>query len=295
MRLAPLACAAAVLLALTSHAAAPPDAVASASRSDEAVRRAPTAPDTWLDRAAFLRDRGDCDGAQSDLDRALPLRAPDVHTLTFHAELDLCRGRYEDAVRDAGEALALDPGYVNAIRLRSTARIYAGDYDGAMGDLRRAHDEDPQPGDPRAFGAIQFMLGKYADSAATWAAATGDPTNASYYPLWRYLALRRAHPSVDASTILRQQSSTEWPRPVVDFYLGRIDSEALVAAAQASESRSPEHQLCEAEFYIGVADLDAGRLDEAFDLLRLAVTSCPQMSTERKLAHAELRRTGLLE
>lgn len=265
---------------------------------DEAVRRAPEQPEVWLGRADFLRAQGDWVGSQSALDRVLALRAPDVHTWTFRAELDLSQGRFREAVRDAEEALRLDPAYVNAIRFHSTALVYAGDYDAALVELRRAHERQPLGSDTRMIGAIQFMQGHYAESAATWAAATGDPNNAAYYSLWRYLALRHTDSSKKAASALESTAptaSTAWPAPIVELYRGHIDALALMATARLAQSRESANQVCEAWFYAGEAELDAHHIPETVDLLRQAVAICPLQITERKLAVAELRRLGFID
>jgi len=240
-------------------------AAAARADLDEAVRRRPEQPDTWLSRAFFLRDQQDFAAALSDLDQALTLRAPDVHTWLLRAELDIGLGRFSEGVRDANEALRLDPGYLVAVRWHVTALVYAGDYDAAMVALRHAHAIDPLDADTRMFGAIQFMQGRYADSAATWAAAKGDPTNADYYPLWRYLALRRTASSAKAADVLAAVPADTWPGPVARLYRGRIDAYALMAAAIKARKQEAGMQECEAWF------------------------------TERKLALAELRRLGVVQ
>jgi tetratricopeptide (TPR) repeat protein len=262
---------------------------------DEAVRRLPEQPDAWLGRAEFLRDQHDWVGAQSDLDRALALRAPDTHTWIFRAELDLYRGLFRDAVHDVEEALRLEPDNLGAIRFHVTALVHAGDYDKALAELRRAHEREPLGADARMLGAIQFMQGNYAESAAAWSTATDDPTNAAYYPLWRYLALRRANMPREAASALGMTPAKAWPGPIVALYLGRINAFELMAAARQAESVRPETQICEAWFYAGEAELDARHIPETVDLLRQAVAICPAPLTERKLALAELRRLGVVD
>jgi lipoprotein NlpI len=257
---------------------------------EEAVRRVPQLPQPWLMRAFLRRDQSDWAGARADLDHAHALTALDAHAWTLACELDLNLGRFEEAVDDAQAALEVDPGYVSAMRFRSTALVYAGDYDAALSELERAHERAPLPSDTRMVGAIQFMQGRYAASDKTWAAAQDDPTNVDYYPLWRYLARRRADPASDARATLRAMTTSAWPRPVVELLLGHLDAAAVIAAAQQAQSRVPEVQVCEASFYIGEAELDQRHFAEAARRFHQALDLCPLQMTERKLAHAELRR-----
>ena len=83
-----------------------------------------------------------------------------------------------------------------------------------------------------------------------------------------------------------------WPAPVVRLIRGDIGLEATIAAASDPDPDKAKEQLCEARFYGAQARLANGAKDEAAPLFRQAVADCPQFSTERAAATAELRALG---
>jgi lipoprotein NlpI len=81
---------------------------------------------------------------------------------------------------------------------------------------------------------------------------------------------------------------TEWPAPVLDFYLGRIDQRQLFAAAgDGPDYRTREGQRCEANFYSGEEANLHGDKDDARDLLEAAMNHCPAGFFESTAAGAE--------
>ena len=79
-------------------------------------------------------------------------------------------------------------------------------------------------------------------------------------------------------------TSQTWPLAVVEFYLGRRDADATVAAA-----RSPDER-CEAQFYVGEWQLAQGNRDAAKRYLEEAAGICPKTFIEYTGAKAELQR-----
>lgn len=84
---------------------------------------------------------------------------------------------------------------------------------------------------------------------------------------------------------------TEWPAPILAFYLKRIDRDQLFAAA----AEGPDHkvrvgQRCEANFYAGEDANLHGDQAGARDLFETAVIDCPEHFFEAIAAHAELVR-----
>jgi len=86
---------------------------------------------------------------------------------------------------------------------------------------------------------------------------------------------------------------TEWPAPVLDFYLKRINRAQLFAAASDGPDYSTrEDHRCEANFYAGeAANLD-GNKEDARELLKTAMNDCPTGFFEATAAGAEHGRLG---
>jgi len=85
---------------------------------------------------------------------------------------------------------------------------------------------------------------------------------------------------------------TEWPAPVLAFYLNRIDQSRLFAEANnAPNKEALRGQICEANFYAGEGSSlhgDPGK--DAADLLKKAQDNCPTRFVEASAARSELAR-----
>jgi lipoprotein NlpI len=82
----------------------------------------------------------------------------------------------------------------------------------------------------------------------------------------------------------------KWPAPVIHFLTGRIDSTALLRAAENPDRETRRARICEAEFYIGEWHLLGDRPREARALFKEAEQNCPMHSFEAQGASVELRR-----
>ena len=82
---------------------------------------------------------------------------------------------------------------------------------------------------------------------------------------------------------------TRWPAPVVRLYIGQLEPEALLAAADHSNAKTKNGQLCDANFYSGELALRRGDKNEARRLFGLAVADCPKYVGQYVGATAELK------
>jgi len=84
-----------------------------------------------------------------------------------------------------------------------------------------------------------------------------------------------------------------WPAPVIRLFLDQATPAGVLAAANDSEPKTKQRQVCEANFYGGELALLRGEREEAARLFRLAASDCPRGSTEWSGASAELRALAL--
>jgi lipoprotein NlpI len=82
----------------------------------------------------------------------------------------------------------------------------------------------------------------------------------------------------------------EWPAPVMQHLLGRLDREALLAAAAHADAKKRNEQECEARFYSAAYLLTRQRAAEARPLLEAAVSGCPRNFIESDAAIMELEK-----
>ena len=85
---------------------------------------------------------------------------------------------------------------------------------------------------------------------------------------------------------------TQWPAPVIRFYLGQLTQEAVLAAAEDPDATKKKEQVCDANFFSGELALQRGAKAEATRLFRLAATGGPKTRDAYDSANAELKALG---
>jgi tetratricopeptide (TPR) repeat protein len=87
------------------------------------------------------QEQGDLDRAIADYD-AVVRAAPKADDAFYGRALAwLAKGDAAHAMTDAGEAIAVDAGLINAYWLRGRLRFATGDFSGAVADLRHMLDQ----------------------------------------------------------------------------------------------------------------------------------------------------------
>ncbi len=101
---------------------------------DGLLERHPKLPDAWGARAAMRMEKGDLDGAVTDLGKVIEL-APSYEAHLDRARIHARFGRHRESVADLDAALVLRPGDLRTRTLRAAMRIELEDYPGAIDDL----------------------------------------------------------------------------------------------------------------------------------------------------------------
>jgi len=178
------------------------------------------------------------------------------------AALALAAGRYPEAISDCDIAIGLE---MAAVRV-------------SMGDLGAWESFDA--------GRYQETINDLGDNSPK---AAAQP----YKLLLLHLARARLgrDDTQELARAVDATGDTEWPAPVLAFYLGRIDQKQLFAAADnGPDFDTRDGQRCEANFYAGEAASLSGKLDDARDLLDRAIDHCPSRYAEAKAATGERAR-----
>ena len=156
----------------------------------------------------------------------------------------LAFGKAENAFRAYDEAVRLAPEDADAYRNRGRAAFHARRVTAAIDDFAAAVKLDPKD---------------------------------AYAALWLHVARARVG-QADAAELAanaERLDHSQWPWPVVEFYLGHSAPETLEAAANSSEDPGTRKgHGCEANFYAGAIVLNTRR-KEAQRLLSSAVQACP--------------------
>ncbi len=84
----------------------------------------------------------------------------------------------------------------------------------------------------------------------------------------------------------------EWPRPVIDFFLGRIDRDQVAAAAAKGDAQLQADQRFDVDFYLGQWALLSGNKTEGGQRLQAVVKSGLREFMEFDIAKADLGLMG---
>ena len=88
----------------------------------------------------------------------------------------------------------------------------------------------------------------------------------------------------------------DWPWRIVAFYAGLGTPETAMDAGQSGATDiERQSRSCDANFYVGVYQIEKGALAEARELLEAAAKDCPIGYFERAAALMELKRLDGLE
>jgi len=291
----------------------------------EAIRLAPGRADSFRERAKAYAREGLSDQAIGDETRALRLKRNDPSLYSERALLYLDRNRFREAIADLSAAIALAPRDAYLHYLRGHALRYTGEPARAVEDQSRAlalnpglvdaHEEraaayEDQGEFARALddfnaelarrndvgvhfhkGIAEWYLGRYSDSAASFAEALRRNPSDGNLVLWFALAktglgdrsfdeLAQSAKPVDLRT---------WAGPIIALYLRKSTLTQLLAIAQVGSPQMLALQRCDVDFYVGEWELRANPAT-AKALFRQAGIACPPDLVVRRAAAFELAR-----
>jgi tetratricopeptide (TPR) repeat protein len=293
---------------------------------NEAIRLNPNDVKAYNNRGAALRIKGDRDGAIADYNEAIRLNPNEVEAYYNRGALWYAKGAPDRAIADFNEAIRLEPKFTVAYINRGIAWHTKGDPDRAIADYNQAIRLDPnyatayinrgnawftkgdndraiadyneairlEPNFALAYvlrGRVNLYSGLLPKALADLNQATElDPTDA-YAALWLDIVNRRSNVASRLPEAIAQLDMTKWPVPVIRLFLGQMTPEAVLAAAESSNSETKKRQVCEANFYIGELTLLRGSKETAARLFRLAA-NCQKIFVESDAANAELKALG---
>ena len=186
-----------------------------------------------------------------------------------------------------------EAAFAGTLYNRGNAYDDKGDYDRAIQDLDQAIRLKPD--DARAFfsrGLDRFFLAQFTAAQEDLTLALRNDRTNQYSAIWLYLA--RARNGQDGSGELGKNTATlkltTWPGPVINFYLGKITSSALLQAANDADPKKDKEQHCEVNFYLGEDGLLRGQQEDAIRYFRSSLATGVTDFYEYRGAKAELKR-----
>jgi lipoprotein NlpI len=142
--------------------------------------------------------------------------------------------------------------------------------------------------------AIQFIQGKYQDSANSLEAYLGDTHSDTFAWMWSYVAQARGGSS-DKGSLSQMQAMTDegtWFYTVLGLFLGTSTPENLMSVVKDTEKPRLDAARLRAQFFIGESYLLAGDKAKAKDAFQACVDMAGPFQWERELAKAEIKQIG---
>jgi lipoprotein NlpI/transglutaminase-like putative cysteine protease len=181
-------------------------------------------------------------------------------------------GHMAEGARDFTQAMKLDPDNAEAPASLARNAVLSGRSSEARQLANQAlarNDSDNDVRFTRAMAALQVR--DFSSARQDLERMLQDPAQVRLgYPLvWLSMLPDQASNAIKLKDIGPEELSTDWPRPLVDWALGRRTDDALLQAAR--DSKTPAEQLCETYFYLGERALANGDTRQALSYYRKAV------------------------
>ncbi|NOY74459.1 MAG: tetratricopeptide repeat protein, partial [Kiritimatiellaeota bacterium] len=127
----------------------------------------------------------------------------------------------------------------------------------------RKHGKAPSLYSTLGFNA--YFAGKYGKSAEAFKLYRELKPDDVYSALWRFNALKllKLDPKPAFAKFAAKLTTRRWPRPVVDFYNGKLTAEECLKAAESTDPKRNNEMKCEAYFYIAESLFIDGKRKEA--------------------------------
>jgi tetratricopeptide (TPR) repeat protein len=211
-------------------------------------------------------------------------------------------GSDNDAIADLTAAINLDPKWYRIYFARADLYLKNGRIDEGLADYNLGFANLPTESENYfnhiGRGRAEFAAGRFKEAAGDFRRA-GELMRAQFKHdmsagelLWLHLAARRAGEDdrADFATQAAKLDRSAWPGPVVSYFLGEAQQDAIWTAAATGGDSEQKFQTCEANFYLGEAAIAEGNIDAAQDFLGVAMSHCASDKTIKVTATAERER-----
>jgi predicted aspartyl protease len=136
-----------------------------------------------------------------------------------------------------------------------------------------------QPNAMLLLGREQMLDGEIDDAIPKLRAALDQLPAERFGPLWLYNARVRKGETELAKTelaaSLKKQRNDDWPQPIAEFYLGKLDAKGLLDSA-AKDKQAAHVRTCMAKAYMGDWHAARGEKPQAEALLATLRAECKQ-------------------
>lgn len=281
---------------------------------NQAIKLNPEDADAIFARSSVYVEEGDNERAIRDVTEVIHLKPNELWPYWFRALDYYGLGQYDEAIQDLNRVVEAQPEInvktVNYVHQRGLAYLYKGDYSRAIADFEVVGTIFPW--DFYREGLAYFYMGDFETAEKSF----DRGGQFIYSDVWAYLAAERAGEKAadKLARINRESPLTDWPGPVVHFYLGSVSAAQLLKAAQRDDLEDKNPCMCDdskpsaarnkyhtlqsesaAYFYIGEHELLSGHLIAAKALFQKSIATGTRNTDEYQGALAELRRMKVSE
>ncbi|HME26553.1 MAG TPA: XrtA/PEP-CTERM system TPR-repeat protein PrsT [Acetobacteraceae bacterium] len=212
---------------------------------DRAINAQPKSPEALLAKAEILRSKGDATGSLAVLDQMLTDQPGNTRALLDRAGLLIATGKSDKAKGDLDAVLKATPGNVQAIYLQAVIQVQAKDYKAADATLEKINAYIARI--PRGYflqSVVKEQLGQAAqaeEAIRRYIART--PNDLAGYKVLARLQFAKRRPDLAAETLAKVVESGQGDAEAYDL-LGRAyaatgRSDESVKAFQKAESLAP--------------------------------------------------------
>jgi lipoprotein NlpI/transglutaminase-like putative cysteine protease len=215
----------------------------------------------YCDRSNAHSDLGEYEAALRDANDALKLVPNSTRMLACRAEAYFAAGEFQRSAADYSKSLSLGAVNATTYHRRGLARFYHGDLEGAVDDLRKASEIEPNKPD------------LYVDLWLTWASKRlGKPLPEAV--LQRALA----------------EPQGEWPRPALAMLNGKLAPDDMLKLLDRKSGDDLQMARAEGYFYLGQHFLLQGDKSKAREYFEKTRDIGVLMYMEHVAARFELER-----
>lgn len=245
-------------------------------------------------------NRGDAFAASGHIESAIAdfthfINTNKNHELAYYkrGKLYTLAKKFDTALTDFNTAISLDPKNAIFRQHRGRIHIYQGLFDEAIKDLDAVLQLQPKNIQSRLIrGLTYFILGHYDKAKQDLTIAYELNHKDAYSLIWLFLIRERTKQAsrdwlAKSASIL---DNNKWPMPIIDYFLGRIDSDTILEKAKAKDQVTRMIWQRETYFYVGDYLLSQGNTKQAKKWLNKLFNDEPHELVVSQLARVELER-----
>ncbi|CCE03493.1 exported hypothetical protein [Bradyrhizobium sp. STM 3809] len=247
----------------------------------------------YVGRSCAYRGMRDLDRALTDCAKAIEIAPKRDDGYICRGETQLYRNDLDRAAADFDRAIELNPRSASSFAGLAVVHHRRGNLEAAIHDLDQAIGFDSNnPGLYRSRGFLQLETERVKEAAEDFIKSLEPNPRDRYTQLWLDVARRRSAQPSRLAEAAKQFNLSDWPGPIIRFYLGEITAEDLLAKAEDSNPSKRAGQVCAANYFVGELALASKDDAGAAKHLAEAVRMCPDGFAGLPLARAELRSLG---